>query len=159
MTEVCRRVRLLSTQSHDGAWNIRASNTLWSRRSIRPVGSGRLSEKVAHPEPKLPSIGRKLSAQRNEQSATRSEISNGNSGDRFAALASISMEAPFSACCLPVPASPWRKCGSQKLANRRRRIARELLDRYSSLTAPAIANVPAQMFPPRIRTKRSLFGT
>ena len=55
--------------------------------------------------------------------------------------------APFSAYCLPVPASPWRKCGSQKLANRRRRIARELLPGCTVTdhrSATAIAKVTAQ---------------
>ena len=78
-----------SARSHDDAWNIRGLNTRWSKRSTRPAGNGRLSETVGHPEPELPSIEWRLSAQLNERSADRSEISNANRSARCAAPASI----------------------------------------------------------------------
>lgn len=80
---------IASARSHDDAWNIRVSNTRWSKRSTRPDGNGRSSETVGHPERELPSIERRLSAQLNERSAARSEISDANRSAEFAAPASV----------------------------------------------------------------------
>lgn len=84
-----------------------------------------MSEKVAHPEQELHSIEQRLSAQPNEQSARRSEISNANKG---ALLQLLHQYIVTFIGMLPLDARVARcKCEPQMLECRRRRIARESL--------------------------------
>lgn len=76
-----------------------------------------MSETVGHPEPELPSIERRLSAQLNERSADRSEISNANRSARFAACFNLNFVSVLGT--LPLDAGvARRKCGLQKLGAR-----------------------------------------
>ena len=88
LTSVSRCLRVDSSQSDDGAWNIRVLSIRWSKRSIHLAGNGRLSETVGHQEQASASIEQRLSSQLNVPS------SNGSGKSSFNQIRSV--------CDLPI---------------------------------------------------------
>jgi hypothetical protein len=60
LTSVSRCLRVDSSQSDDGAWNIRVLSIRWFKRSIHLAGNGRLSEPVGHRKQASASIEQRL---------------------------------------------------------------------------------------------------